>query len=116
MIWYIDILQNDYQNNLVANSFNEKIMIYSLSNFQVYNILSLNIITTLYIASPELMYLISETLYILATWYTMCLPFVYLLCKNSVQDLCPFLIRPVIIVVVVYFAIELFIAIMSFGH
>ena len=66
---------------LQINYFNE-IIIYSLSNFQVYNILSLNIITTLYIASPELMYLISETLYLLTTWYTTCLPFVYLLCKN----------------------------------
>ena len=57
-------------------------MIYSLSNFQVYNILSLNIITALYIASPEFMYLISVSLYLLTTWYTMCFSFVYLFCKN----------------------------------
>lgn len=57
-------------------------MIYSLSNFQVYNTLSLNIITTLYIISPEFMYLISVSLYLLTTWYTMCFSFVYLFCKN----------------------------------
>ena len=66
----------------LANFLNDNIMIYSLSSFQVYNILSLNIITILYIASPELIYLISESLYLLTTWYTMCLSFVYLLCRN----------------------------------
>ena len=34
------------------------------------------------LASPEFMYLISVSLYLLTTWYTMCFSFVYLFCKN----------------------------------
>ena len=83
----------------LANFLNDNIMIYSLSSFQVYNILSLNIITIVYIASD-----------------IPCVCHLYIFfARISVQDLCPFLTRPIIIVVVAVFffpfTIELFIAV-----
>ena len=41
--------------------------VYSLSNFQIYNIVWLTIVTMLYVTSPRFVYLITESLYLLST-------------------------------------------------
>lgn len=70
------ILQNDYQSSYHLSPHTVKVLflgwnlskIYSLNNFQVYSALSLTIVTVLCIIYPQLMYLITESLYLLTTF------------------------------------------------
>ena len=74
LIWYIYVLQNDYQHSLantciITHNYHfffvvRTFEIHSLSNFQVYNTLLLTVVTMLYLRSPELIPLITGSLYI----------------------------------------------------